>query len=168
MTARIRALGHDDIAALQAIDRAAHGEAWSTAAFVDQIDRPNFTHLVATIDGDPAAHAASWRDGAELRIINVAADPAHAGRGLATRLLLTLLDGADADRVVLEVRPDNRRAQRLYGRFGFVPAGIHRNFYDRGDGRGSRDALVMVIDGTDDAFHQRLNQLHQQIEQEAA
>jgi ribosomal-protein-alanine N-acetyltransferase len=63
-------------------------------------------------------------------------------------------------RVQLEVRPANRRAQRLYGRFGFVPVGVHRGFYDRADESGSTDAVVMVVaDHRSPAWTERLERL---------
>lgn len=146
MTA-IRPLRRTDIGELQAIDKVAHGEAWSTAAFVGQIENTAVRHLVAESSaGEIVGHAGVWRDGRALRITNVAVDAHASGRGVATALLVALLeDPRECDRVELEVRPTNRGAQRLYNRFGFAPVGIERNFYDRSDATGSRDALVMAV-----------------------
>ena len=44
--------------------------------------------------------------------------------------------------VSLEVRVTNWGAQRLYGRFGFHPVGIRRNYYQEL----SEDALIMWTD----------------------
>jgi ribosomal-protein-alanine N-acetyltransferase len=41
--------------------------------------------------------------------------------------------------VLLEVRVDNKRAQRLYERFGFEPIGFRKAYYQPGN----VDALVM-------------------------
>jgi [ribosomal protein S18]-alanine N-acetyltransferase len=75
--------------------------------------------------------------------------PAHQGTGLGARLLAALLTAAAADfgcrEVLLEVRVDNARAQRLYERFGFVPVGVRRGYYQPGD----VDALVMRLDRFD-------------------
>lgn len=159
----------DDIASLQAIDRAAHGEAWSHGAFAAQVDDPTITHLVATCDGGVVGHAATWLDGDHLRLINVACATNAAGRGVASRLLLDLFAEVDAQALSLEVRPRNRRAQRLYGRFGFVPAGVARGFYDRRDVAGSLDALVMVVpDPRSDAWRLRLQAIERRLDAEAA
>ena len=165
-----RPLRHDDIAALQVLDRAAHGEAWSRAAFVAQIDDPAFRHLVALdTDGVVLGHAATWADGGHVRLVNVACAVDASGRGVASRLLLDLFVGVDADRLSLEVRPRNRRAQRLYGRFGFVPAGVARGFYDRADVTGSVDALVMVVpEPRSPAWRQRLATIAGALDAEAA
>ncbi|MFC9426403.1 ribosomal protein S18-alanine N-acetyltransferase [Streptomyces sp. NPDC056987] len=71
------------------------------------------------------------------------------GTGLGSRLLTTLLQHATAfecDEVLLEVRVDNTRAQRLYERFGFEPIGFRRGYYQPGN----VDALVMRFRAQDD------------------
>ena len=148
----VRALARSDIAGLQRIDECAHGESWSRRTFLDQIADPSFRHLVATAAaGAPlVGHAASWRDRSVLRIINVAVAEQWQGSGVASHLLGELLVGlAGLESIQLEVRPANRSAQRLYGRFGFAPVGLVRGFYDRRDERGGRDALIMMLDRDD-------------------
>lgn len=64
------------------------------------------------------------------------------GTGLGGRLLAALLGAAtdfECHEVLLEVRVDNARAQRLYERFGFEPIGFRRGYYQPGN----VDALVM-------------------------
>ncbi|WP_423247358.1 ribosomal protein S18-alanine N-acetyltransferase [Streptomyces decoyicus] len=64
------------------------------------------------------------------------------GTGLGARLLTELLGAAtdfECHEVLLEVRVDNVRAQRLYERFGFEPIGFRRGYYQPGN----HDALVM-------------------------
>ncbi|MEW1654390.1 ribosomal protein S18-alanine N-acetyltransferase [Streptomyces sp. NPDC093707] len=64
------------------------------------------------------------------------------GTGLGARLLTALLGAAtdfECHEVLLEVRVDNLRAQRLYERFGFEPIGFRRGYYQPGN----VDALVM-------------------------
>ncbi|WP_345044699.1 ribosomal protein S18-alanine N-acetyltransferase [Streptomyces sannanensis] len=68
----------------------------------------------------------------------------HWGTGLGARLLTDLLKHATAfecDEVLLEVRVDNTRAQKLYERFGFEPIGFRRGYYQPGN----VDALVMRL-----------------------
>ena len=93
-------------------------------------------HLVALADEHAViGHAATWRDGAQLHLINVACAAEATGRGVASRLLLDLFTGVETEALSLEVRPGNRRAQRLYGRFGFVPAGVTRGLTTGPTGR---------------------------------
>jgi ribosomal-protein-alanine N-acetyltransferase len=83
--------------------------------------------------------------------------PSHQGTGLGARLLEALLAASTAfecHEVLLEVRVDNLRAQRLYERYGFVPIGLRRGYYQPGD----VDALVMRRDATsllEDGTHGR-------------
>ncbi len=76
----------------------------------------------------------------------IAVAPSHWGTGLGARLLSDLLTAATAfecHEVLLEVRVDNARAQRLYERFGFEPIGFRRGYYQPGN----VDALVMRLSG---------------------
>jgi ribosomal-protein-alanine N-acetyltransferase len=57
--------------------------------------------------------------------------------------------------LTLEVRHTNTAAQELYRRFGFVPAGVRRKYYENTD-----DAIVMWCqDIQQDAFRQRLRNI---------
>ncbi len=76
----------------------------------------------------------------------IAVASSHWGTGLGARLLSDLLTAATAfecHEVLLEVRVDNARAQRLYERFGFEPIGFRRGYYQLGN----VDALVMRLSG---------------------
>lgn len=82
----------------------------------------------------------------DIQTIAVATD--QWGTGLGARLLSTLLRKAtefECRDVLLEVRVDNTRAQRLYERFGFTPVGIRRGYYQPDN----VDALVMRLTGLD-------------------
>ncbi|MFI6642263.1 ribosomal protein S18-alanine N-acetyltransferase [Streptomyces sp. NPDC050504] len=66
------------------------------------------------------------------------------GTGLGAALLTDLLKHAtsfECEEVLLEVRVDNTRAQKLYERFGFEPIGFRRGYYQPGN----VDALVMRL-----------------------
>ncbi|WJV51287.1 ribosomal protein S18-alanine N-acetyltransferase [Streptomyces flavofungini] len=92
---------------------------------------------VAGSDSDGGAAVA-----ADVQTIAVARD--HWGSGLGARLLTELLRHAtafEATEVMLEVRVDNIRAQKLYERFGFEPIGFRRGYYQPGN----VDALVMRL-----------------------
>ena len=78
----------------------------------------------------------------EAEVLTIAVAPAHEGRGLGAVLLTELMREAarrECDDVVLEVRVDNDRAQRLYRRFGFEGVGIRKGYYQPMN----IDALVM-------------------------
>jgi ribosomal-protein-alanine N-acetyltransferase len=75
-------------------------------------------------------------------VMNIAVDPDHRGRGIATMLLERLfeLTADDARRgYTLEVRVSNATAIALYERLAFESRGIRRGYYT--DNR--EDALIM-------------------------
>ena len=160
----IRPLVETDISAVQTIDVEAHGQAWSHRMFLDEVKQSDRVHLVAQTDAGVVGHAAAWIDASSCRITNVAVAAQHHGYGHATAMMLALinqvLDTPYVANLQLEVRPANRRAQRMYSRFGFVPVGVERGFYDRSDDQGSTDAVVMAIaDVCADSWRERLAEL---------
>ncbi|MBW1596997.1 ribosomal protein S18-alanine N-acetyltransferase [Streptomyces sp. JJ38] len=124
-------------------------DAWSTGMFWSELAHargPGATHhytVAEAADGRLVGYAglATTVDGTgDVQTIAVAPD--QQGTGLGARLLADLLAAATAfecHQVLLEVRVDNLRAQRLYERYGFVPVGVRRGYYQPGN----VDALVM-------------------------
>ena len=118
-------------------------EAWSPAAYWNELAETATRHYVVALAGDQVlgyAGLAVYGDEAHVLTIGVAA--AAQGRGLGTTLLLDLLAAAGDRRVVLDVRADNEVAQRLYRRHGFVPVGRRRRYYQPS----GMDAVVMARD----------------------
>jgi ribosomal-protein-alanine N-acetyltransferase len=75
-------------------------------------------------------------------VMNVAVDPDHRRRGIATRLLEALFEMTKNDGrrgYTLEVRVSNAGAIDLYERLGFERRGVRKGYYT--DNR--EDALVM-------------------------
>jgi ribosomal-protein-alanine N-acetyltransferase len=65
-----------------------------------------------------------------------------------------------AEAVSLEVRVTNWGAQRLYGRFGFRPVGVRRNYYQEI----GEDALIMWLDDIrTPEYEQKLRALMEQL-----
>ena len=164
----IRPLQLDDISSLQTIDQEQHGQAWSHRTFCDEIEGTDRLHLVAESADDLVGHASAWIDGTSCRVTNVAVAGEQAGQGHGSALLLallhTVLEQHRIANVQLEVRPSNRRAQRMYSRFGFMPVGVERNFYDRSDENGSCDAVVMAVPDVCAApWRERLEQLERDL-----
>ncbi|MNG26302.1 ribosomal-protein-alanine N-acetyltransferase [compost metagenome] len=81
----------------------------------------------------------------EAHITNVAVRHDRRGMGLGELLLRRLMvDAEEAGmlRMTLEVRVTNERAQRLYGRLGFEPAGLRPGYYSDNN----EDALIMWVE----------------------
>ncbi|MEU4271371.1 ribosomal protein S18-alanine N-acetyltransferase [Streptomyces sp. NPDC026092] len=124
-------------------------DAWSEGMFWSELAHargPAATrrYVVAEAEGKLVGYAGLAAAGGlgDVQTIAVARD--QWGTGLGARLLTDLLQHATAfecDEVLLEVRVDNTRAQKLYERFGFEPIGFRRGYYQPGN----VDALVMRL-----------------------
>jgi ribosomal-protein-alanine N-acetyltransferase len=114
------------------------------------VDRPDDSRAIQA--GEAGTRAGVRREGAltgylicsrydqVFHLMNVAVDPDHRRRGIASALLAEMIarTGEDAP-LTLEVRTSNAGAIALYERFGFRSAGTRRRYYaDTGE-----DALIM-------------------------
>lgn len=128
-------------------------DAWSRGMFWSELAHARGRgatrrYLVAELDGRLVGYggfAAAGGTGGTGDIQTIATARDQWGTGLGARLLSELLSAATAfecREVLLEVRVDNDRAQRLYERFGFEPIGFRRGYYQPGN----VDALVMRLE----------------------
>lgn len=131
---------------IMAIERQVYPRPWSPNLFLSEMaESRNRCYLVARMDREVVGYGGLICYGEEAHITNVAVDPLHHRRRIGSRLLLDLILAAvdmGAEAVSLEVRVTNWGAQRLYGRFGFRPAGVRKNYYQEIN----EDALIMWLD----------------------
>jgi ribosomal-protein-alanine N-acetyltransferase len=137
----IRRLTYADLPQIIAIERRAFPTPWSLAMFVLELSKPSGICLAALLEGRIVGYLVCSRYDTVWHIMNVAVDPDHRRKRIATGLLGDLLAriGDPEARYTLEVRPSNRAAIVLYERYGFRSAGLRRRYYqDNGE-----DALIM-------------------------
>lgn len=83
-------------------------------------------------------------DEAHLLNLSVARDCQRAGLGWRTlEWMAEIARGYGARTMLLEVRPSNESAVRMYERYGFQKIGVRRGYYPAQNGR--EDALVMRV-----------------------
>ena len=102
---------------------------------------------VAERDGKVIACAGAELDSDTAEIESLAVDPEYRRQGIATILLLKLLDAIKkrgATFIVLEVRPSNKAAIALYKSFGFQIVEREKDYYL------DEDAWIMARDFADD------------------
>jgi ribosomal-protein-alanine N-acetyltransferase len=132
---------------VMAIERQVYPRPWSPNLFLtEMMETSNRCYLVARIDKDLVGYGGLICYGEEAHVTNIAVDPAKQRHKVGTRLLYELMVGAvdlGAEAVSLEVRVSNWGAQRLYGKFGFRPVGVRKNYYQEVH----EDALIMWADG---------------------
>ena len=81
----------------------------------------------------------------EAHLLNIAVASKRQGMGYGARLLREAMRVAQASggvMMLLEVRPSNESALRLYRHFGFQQIGVRKGYYPAASGR--EDALVLT------------------------
>jgi ribosomal-protein-alanine N-acetyltransferase len=117
---------------------------WTNHTFVSELSQMragNRYYLVAYVGDTMVGYAGLMFAADDAHVTNIAVHPEWQRRGIATDLLLELAWKArerECQALTLEVRMSNTPAQELYRRFGFVPAGVRKKYYENVE-----DAMVM-------------------------
>lgn len=131
---------------VMAIERQVYPRPWSPNLFLQEMRQTkDRAYLVAMVDREVAGYGGLLSYGDEAHVTTIAVHPDHQRRKIGSRLLYELVmraRGMGAVAVSLEVRVTNWAAQRMYGRFGFRPVGVRKNYYQEIN----EDALVMWTD----------------------
>lgn len=138
---QIRRLTYADLPQVIAIERRAFPTPWSLAMFVLELSKPSGVCLTALREGRIVGYCVCSRYDTVWHLMNIAVDPDHQRKGVATALLAALWERVNdpEGRFTLEVRRSNRPAIALYERHGFRASGLRRRYYqDNGE-----DALIM-------------------------
>ena len=150
-TIELRRLVLGDLLEIEAIERRSYPTPWSRSMFAGELAKPTSICLGAfeadVEDGPLVGYLIVSRYVDAWHVMNVAVDPDHRGRGVATMLLERLFDltADDARRgYTLEVRVSNQKAIDLYERLDFRSRGLRRGYYT--DNR--EDALIMWRDAS--------------------
>jgi [ribosomal protein S18]-alanine N-acetyltransferase len=141
----IRTLALADLAAVEEIEQRAYRTPWSRTMFAAELAKPTSICLGAFEGEDLLGYVINSRYVDAWHIMNVAVDPQHQRRGVATHLFERLFELTRDDErrgYTLEVRVSNEDAIHLYEKLGFESRGIRRGYYT--DNR--EDALIMWRD----------------------
>jgi ribosomal-protein-alanine N-acetyltransferase len=129
--------------AVVAIEEQVFPSPWSLGLYLSELGLgPSRAYYVARADGEIVGYAGLMLAVGEGHVTTIGVSPAWQRRGVGRRLLLVLARTArerGAEAMTLEVRATNHGAQALYHQFGFVPAGIRKNYY----AEVHEDAIVM-------------------------
>lgn len=147
-----------------AIEDVSYPRPWTPRVFTDELEmmrRGERVYLVAIVGRRLVGYGGMLFTDGSAHVTNLAVDPDWRGRGVAIELLLELAWRArdrGVEALSLEVRESNHVAQRLYRRFGFVPAGVRPRYYE-----GVDDAIVMWCHGVqEDEFADRLSSIERE------
>jgi tRNA threonylcarbamoyladenosine biosynthesis protein TsaB len=137
-------LRQEDLASVMVIEQQAYPYPWTSGNFRDAL--ASGYHAFKLVDQGVMVGYLVWmRVLDEAHLLNFTIAPARQSRGLGQHLLKTWLAQLMADglqQVLLEVRPSNPKAIRLYQRNGFVQTGLRKGYYPSGP-NGREDALLM-------------------------
>lgn len=146
------------------IEQLVNPRPWSLSLFMSELRyTESRAYVVARAEHEIVGYAGVMLIAGDGHITNVGVDPDHRRRAIATRMLLVLArralaEGAEA--LTLEVRMSNTGAHELYRRFGFVPAGVRKNYYSDSN----EDALIMWANDIDTpAYRSLLAEIESQL-----
>ena len=139
----IRAMHELDVPVVIDIERAGYQFPWSEGIFRDCL-RVGYVCCVIDVGGVLSGYGIMSVGAGEAHILNVCISDEYRCRGLGRKLMLYLMQRAHAlgmNEALLEVRPSNIVASRLYHSLGFEQIGLRRGYYQAPVGR--EDATVL-------------------------
>jgi [ribosomal protein S18]-alanine N-acetyltransferase len=143
------------------IEQQVYPRPWTAQVFIEELEQARVGkrhYLVGTIGDELVGYGGLLYVENDAHVTNIAVHPMWRSRGIATELLLDLAWEANrrgCEAMTLEVRHTNVAAQKLYRRFGFVPAGVRKKYYENRD-----DAIVMWCAGVQQPeFVERLQKI---------
>ena len=153
-----------DLKNVIAIERRIFPSPWSIGLYMSEIAQPaTRAYYVACVGSELVGYAGMMVVVGEAHVTNIGVAPEWQRQGIGRRLLLELARGArerQAQHLTLEVRVSNAGAQALYHEFGFVPAGVRKNYY----AEVHEDALVMWAHDIDtDSYNMRLDGIESRL-----
>jgi len=141
----LRPMQLNDLASIMVIENQAYPHPWTTGNFKDSL-AAGYVGEVLVDQGVMVGYLVWMRVVDEAHLLNFTIAPARHRRGLGQWMLMKWMDGLRAlgvERVLLEVRPSNRAALRLYQRNGFGEIGMRKGYYPDSEGQ-REDALVLA------------------------
>ncbi len=127
-------MNETNVEGIAELEKENFSDGWSLNSLKEEINNPNACYYVLRDDenGKVAAAAGMIISIDTADIMNVSVKEEYRRKGLASKLLATLLEEGRKKGVkdfTLEVRENNHAARELYEKTGFVFEGIRPGFY---------------------------------------
>jgi ribosomal-protein-alanine N-acetyltransferase len=146
MTERyLSSMTEGDLDEIALVERAAYEFPWTRGNFEDSLRNGYYGVCLRHLTGVLIGYCVLMPVVCEMHLLNLCVAPAAQGHGAGLALLREAVRLTRAQRlesVLLEVRPSNLRAIRLYDSFGFASIGRRKNYYPARH-RAREDAIVM-------------------------
>jgi len=140
----IRSMTPEDLAGVMAIETAIYPYPWTEGIFDDCI-RVGYPCHVYQQKGEIVSYSVLSVGAGEAHILTVCVREDYQCQGVGSMMMEHMMKLAQigrAESMLLEVRPSNEKAIRLYQRLGFIEVGIRPDYYPAAGGR--EDALIMA------------------------
>lgn len=138
-------MGYQHIDEMLAIEHRIYPFPWTRRNFVDSVDS-GYSVWGCRMADELVGYFVLMSAVDEAHLLNVSVAESRQGMGLGARLLrqaIGVARDAGVESVLLEVRPSNDKALRLYRHFGFRQIGLRRDYYPADHGR--EDAWVLRL-----------------------
>lgn len=144
-----------DLDEIVSIEKVAYEFPWTRGNFEDSLRNGYFGICMRHVTGTLLGYCVLMPVVDELHVLNLCVAPSAQGAGAGLALLREAVRMARNQRLeglLLEVRPSNHRAIRLYERFGFKSIGRRKNYYPARH-RSREDAIVMRFSFAEEGAH---------------
>lgn len=134
-----------DIDQVHALETSVYPHPWSRGNFIDSLASGYNGWTLRDAGGALVGYFLLMCAVDEAHLLNVAVAAPHQRQGLGLYLLdkiVACARGLSMESILLEVRPSNLRALKVYERYGFVQIGRRKNYYPAHNGQ-REDAIVM-------------------------
>lgn len=135
-----------DLDEIVAIEREIYSFPWTRGNFQDALAAGYIAWVLRDASRALIAYSVAMLALDEAHLLNLSVARSYQRYGFGWRMLDWMAQRArdhGARTMLLEVRPSNVPAQRLYERYGFERIGVRRGYYPSHGGR--EDALVMRV-----------------------
>jgi ribosomal-protein-alanine N-acetyltransferase len=133
-----------DLDEVFAVEREVYPHPWTRGNFVDSL-ASGYSAWTLRDEGRLAGYFLLMSAVDEAHLLNVSVAAERQGEGMGRYLLdkvVACARGLGAESVLLEVRPSNERALKVYQRYGFAEIGRRKAYYPAHNGQ-REDAIVM-------------------------
>ena len=134
----VRPMTRRDVSRVYEIEVQSFRSPWSKLSLLGELHNKVAHYLVAEEEGRVIGYGGMWVLFDEAHVTNVAIAPEKRGQHLGRYLLYGMMQAAHergAEKMTLEVRETNQRAQNLYYSFDFTKQGFRKRYYeDTGEG----------------------------------
>ncbi|MBV8259807.1 MAG: ribosomal protein S18-alanine N-acetyltransferase [Paraburkholderia sp.] len=134
-----------DLDEVAVVERLAYEFPWSRGNFEDSLRNGYYGLCMRHVTGTLIGYCVLMPVVDEMHLLNLCVAPQAQGAGAGLGMLreaVRIARSQGLEGLLLEVRPSNHRAIRLYEQFGFVTIGRRKNYYPARH-HSREDALVM-------------------------